>query len=135
IFLSFMFFDFSTVFMNKRISQTGADAAAMAATEQLKNSYEEDLKDEMEDRLEWFKNRIEYMEEHPDEEDEEDEEDQNDDGENGDDDLTPEEKYEEIIKDLKEEGWKVEYGQIGFPLEWGNAFPANLNEDFIEELS
>jgi hypothetical protein len=42
-FLCFMFFDFYTVFAGKRIAQTGADAASIAAAQEMKRLYEAEL--------------------------------------------------------------------------------------------
>lgn len=51
IFLTFIFFDFSNVFINKRVTQTGADAAALAAAKSSRISMKEELKKETEKEL------------------------------------------------------------------------------------
>lgn len=51
IFICFMFFDFSTVFISKRVSQTGADAAALAGARSLSDHMSEVLKEKVEDEL------------------------------------------------------------------------------------
>ncbi|HLU21210.1 MAG TPA: pilus assembly protein TadG-related protein [Bacillaceae bacterium] len=51
IFISFIFFDFFTTFANKRVSQTGADAAALAAANEIKEVYDEKLRSEIEIRM------------------------------------------------------------------------------------
>ncbi|KRG09374.1 pilus assembly protein TadG-related protein [Lederbergia galactosidilytica] len=52
IFISFIFFDFFTTFATKRVSQTGADAAALAAANEIKHVYDDKLKSEIELRME-----------------------------------------------------------------------------------
>lgn len=52
IFISFIFFDMFTTFATKRMSQTGADAAALAAANEIKEIYDNRLKTEIEDRME-----------------------------------------------------------------------------------
>ncbi|MCF6139559.1 CS domain-containing protein [Pseudalkalibacillus berkeleyi] len=42
IFISFMFFDFFNVYISKRVSQTSADAAALAAAKEAREVYEEE---------------------------------------------------------------------------------------------
>jgi hypothetical protein len=51
IFIAFIFFDFSSVFINKRVTQTGADAAALAAVKESGKSLGEDLRDETQEKL------------------------------------------------------------------------------------
>ena len=51
IFISFIFFDFFTTFANKRVSQTGADAAALGAAQKIKEIYDAKLDDEIEERM------------------------------------------------------------------------------------
>lgn len=51
IFFSFLFFDFSNVFINKRVTQTGADAAAIAAAQEANQHMKEYLQEETQDKL------------------------------------------------------------------------------------
>lgn len=51
IFFSFLFFDFSNVFINKRVTQTGADAAAIAAAQEANKHMKEYLQEETQDKL------------------------------------------------------------------------------------
>lgn len=51
LFLAIIFFDFSTVFVNKRVTQTGADAAALAAAKSSTVSVREELKEETQEEL------------------------------------------------------------------------------------
>ncbi|MFG6497540.1 pilus assembly protein TadG-related protein [Fictibacillus sp. UD] len=55
IFISFIFFDFFTTFATKRVSQTSADAAALAASNEAKKVYDEELSKELKDRMEKLK--------------------------------------------------------------------------------
>ena len=50
-FFSFLFFDFSNVFINKRVTQTGADAAAIAAAQEANKHMKEYLQEETQDKL------------------------------------------------------------------------------------
>ncbi|MGM7703769.1 pilus assembly protein TadG-related protein [Pseudalkalibacillus sp. Hm43] len=52
IFISFMFFDFFNVFISKRVSQTSADAAVLAAAKEARLVYEEKYTDAIESELE-----------------------------------------------------------------------------------
>ncbi|MCM3636243.1 pilus assembly protein TadG-related protein [Sporosarcina luteola] len=52
IFICFLFFDFSNVFISKRVSQTGADAAALAGARSSSDYMSEVLKEKVEDELE-----------------------------------------------------------------------------------
>lgn len=52
IFFGFLFFDFSNVFINKRVTQTGADAAAVAAAQTSNEFMREHLQDETQKKLE-----------------------------------------------------------------------------------
>ncbi|MCR2823704.1 pilus assembly protein TadG-related protein [Lederbergia panacisoli] len=51
IFISFIFFDFFTTYASKRVSQTSADAAVLAAANEIKDVYDEKLKSEIEIRM------------------------------------------------------------------------------------
>ncbi len=51
IFISFIFFDFFTTFATKRVSQTSADAAALAASNEAKKVYDKELTKELKDRM------------------------------------------------------------------------------------
>lgn len=51
LFLAIIFFDFSTIFVNKRVTQTGADAAALAAAKSSTISMREELKEETQEEL------------------------------------------------------------------------------------
>ncbi|MFS0690194.1 pilus assembly protein TadG-related protein [Sporosarcina sp. 179-K 8C2 HS] len=51
IFICFLFFDFSNVFISKRVSQTGADAAALAGARSSSDHMSEVLKEKVEDEL------------------------------------------------------------------------------------
>ncbi|WP_102349126.1 pilus assembly protein TadG-related protein [Bacillus sp. Marseille-P3661] len=51
IFLGLLFFDFSNVFINKRVTQTGADAAAMAAAKTANSYMRIDLQDKTQEAL------------------------------------------------------------------------------------
>ncbi|GAK06096.1 hypothetical protein JCM19037_4657 [Geomicrobium sp. JCM 19037] len=50
ILLSFVFFDMYSTFASKNISQTSSDAAALGAAEEIRKTYEDGLKDDL-DRL------------------------------------------------------------------------------------
>lgn len=52
VFLCFVFFDFSTVFINKRVTQTGADSAALAGAKSSSEYMSEVLKEKVEEELE-----------------------------------------------------------------------------------
>lgn len=52
IFICYLFFDFSNVFISKRVSQTGADAAALAGARSSSDYMSEVLKEKVEDELE-----------------------------------------------------------------------------------
>jgi hypothetical protein len=52
IFISFMFFDFFNVFISKRISQTSADAAVLAAAKEAREVYDDRMLDELDEELE-----------------------------------------------------------------------------------
>lgn len=52
IFICYLFFDFSNVFISKRVSQTGADAAALAGARSSSDYMSEVLKERVEDELE-----------------------------------------------------------------------------------
>jgi len=51
IFLCFVFFDFSNVFINKRVTQTGADSAALAGARSSSEYMSEVLKEKVEEEL------------------------------------------------------------------------------------
>ncbi|MCM3113224.1 pilus assembly protein TadG-related protein [Lederbergia lenta] len=51
IFISFVFFDFFTTYASKRISQTSADAAVLAAANEIQKVYDEELKSEIGSRM------------------------------------------------------------------------------------
>lgn len=51
IFICFLFFDFSNVFISKRVSQTGADAAALAGARSSSEYMGDVLKEKVEDQL------------------------------------------------------------------------------------
>jgi hypothetical protein len=51
IFISFMFFDFFNVFISKRISQTSADAAVLAAAKEARQVYEDEYTEAIEKEL------------------------------------------------------------------------------------
>lgn len=59
IFFSFLFFDFSNVFINKRVTQTGADAAAIAAAQEANKHMKEYLQEETQDKLDSLGNEWE----------------------------------------------------------------------------
>lgn len=63
IFISFIFFDFFTTFAAKRVGQTSADSAALAAAEEAKQIYDKELKKQIKDRLEKLKSEQEAEEE------------------------------------------------------------------------
>lgn len=52
LFFGFLFFDFSNVFINKRVTQTGADAAAIAAAQTSNKYMKEHLQEETQKELE-----------------------------------------------------------------------------------
>ncbi|MCA0989595.1 pilus assembly protein TadG-related protein [Guptibacillus algicola] len=58
IFISFAFFDFFNVFISKRVSQTSADSAVLAASREARKSYDEVIKDKLENRLEDIKQNV-----------------------------------------------------------------------------
>jgi Putative Flp pilus-assembly TadE/G-like len=74
IFIAFIFFDFSNVFINKRVTQTGADAAALAAVKESGKTLKEDLRDETQDKLDDLKEAFEDFLEQAEDEGSEDEE-------------------------------------------------------------
>lgn len=51
IFIAMMFFDFSNVFINKRVTQTGADSAALAAAKSSKDTMKETLQEKTQEEL------------------------------------------------------------------------------------
>ena len=51
VFICYVFFDFSTVFVNKRVTQTGADAAALAGAKSSSEYMSEVLKEKVEEEL------------------------------------------------------------------------------------
>lgn len=51
VFIAMMFFDFSNVFINKRVTQTGADSAALAAARSSKDKMKETLQEETQEEL------------------------------------------------------------------------------------
>jgi hypothetical protein len=55
IFISFIFFDFFTTFATKRVSQTSADAAALAASNEAREVYNKELTKELKDRMDELK--------------------------------------------------------------------------------
>lgn len=59
ILLSFVFFDMFTVLMNKRVSQTSADAAVLGAVQEMKEIYESRLREKIEEELIDLGDRIE----------------------------------------------------------------------------
>ncbi|WP_277679688.1 pilus assembly protein TadG-related protein [Gracilibacillus dipsosauri] len=84
ILMGFIFFDLTSVFMERRMSQTGSDAAAIAAAQKAEEIYQEkvkerseeitgDLKDEIERlKQEWREEWERMVEEASEDEDEED---------------------------------------------------------------
>lgn len=52
VFICYVFFDFSTVFVNKRVTQTGADSAALAGAKSSSEYMSEVLKEKVEEELE-----------------------------------------------------------------------------------
>lgn len=52
VFICFVFFDFSNVFINKRVTQTGADAAALAGAKSSSEYMSEVLQEKVEEELE-----------------------------------------------------------------------------------
>lgn len=76
IFICFLFFDFSNVFISKRVSQTGADAAALAGARSSSDYMGDVLKEKVEDQLESLAQAWEALKEaaerDADDEDEED---------------------------------------------------------------
>ncbi|MDQ0337873.1 hypothetical protein J2S00_000656 [Caldalkalibacillus uzonensis] len=59
IFISFIFVDMFTTYISKNISQKSADAAALAASHEMKNIYEEALRQELRHQLHLLHNDIE----------------------------------------------------------------------------
>lgn len=59
IFISFIFFDFFTTFAAKRVGQTSADSAALAAAEEAKQIYDKELRKQIKDRLDDLKSEKE----------------------------------------------------------------------------
>ncbi|GAA0376124.1 hypothetical protein [Bacillus horti] len=59
IFISFIFFDMFTVFMNKRVSQTSADAAVLGAVQEIKTVYEESLTEQLKTEMEELEEKVE----------------------------------------------------------------------------
>lgn len=77
IFFGLLFFDFSNVFINKRVTQTGADAAAIAAAKTANDYMKDELKTKTQEELdklgkEWEKFLEEALEDLEEEEGEED---------------------------------------------------------------
>lgn len=121
IFISFIFFDFFTAFANKRIGQTSADAAALAAAQEIKIIYDELLDTEIEARMDQLR------EEAQDRVDELLGNDDDDEGNNEDDDGESESDEPEITED---EAWEDVLDDMDIPGELRNAirYPgANFN--------
>ncbi|WP_404453907.1 hypothetical protein LG329_04525 [Virgibacillus necropolis] len=76
VFLCFIFFDLFTGFMNKRVSQSSADASVLAASTEMKDAYEDEL-------LEDIKEELDKLEEEVDKKLEEDLEEEGEDEGNG----------------------------------------------------
>ncbi|WP_170972050.1 pilus assembly protein TadG-related protein [Bacillus yapensis] len=77
IFFGLLFFDFSNVFINKRVTQTGADAAAIAAAKTANDYMKDELQTKTQEELdklgeEWEKFLEEALEDLEEEEGEED---------------------------------------------------------------
>ncbi|UTR11087.1 pilus assembly protein TadG-related protein [Evansella sp. LMS18] len=100
IFLSFVFLDFFSTFANKRISQSGADAGALAAAREAKLAYEEELRIEILDELGNLEEEIdEELERRIEELLEQNEEVENEDEEAEEIEIDEDEIREEIISD------------------------------------
>lgn len=105
ILMGFVFFDMTSVFMERRMSQTGSDAAAIAAAQEAEKSYQEVLEEETEVELIDLYERTEDHKEdwEEDQEDEDEESDDNDENSNDDDGDSWEDAFDEWINDLEEE--------------------------------
>ncbi|MGP4082637.1 hypothetical protein ACTWQL_22425 [Pseudalkalibacillus sp. R45] len=97
IFISFMFFDFFNVFISKRISQTSADAAVLAAAKEAREIYEERYTSAIESELEELRELFE-------DEKEKAESDEDESGEGDEDEEPPQDEdsfLDSIIKEIE----------------------------------
>jgi len=116
IFLALMFFDLSNVFINKRVTQTGADAAALAAAQTANKHMREDLKTETQKKLDelgerwedFLENALKAISEDDDDDKDKDDEDKKDPP----DPPTTEEILEEFVKMVEAELRKPMPGDI-----------------------
>ncbi len=101
IFISFMFFDFFNVFISKRISQTSADAAVLAASKEARLIYEERYNSAIESELEDLRELFDDEKEKAETEEEE--------GEEGEEEPPPDEDtlLDRIIKEMEKKYRKV----------------------------
>lgn len=103
IFISFIFFDFFTVFANKRMSQTSADAAALAAAQEIKVIYDEKLDTEIEERMEQLREEAnELVDGELGGDEDEEGNNKEDDGDGGSDEpeMTEDEAWEKVLDDM-----------------------------------
>ncbi|AQS54494.1 MAG: pilus assembly protein TadG-related protein [Novibacillus thermophilus] len=103
IFISFIFFDFFTTFANKRVSQTGADAAALGAAQKIKEIYDAKLDDEIEERMDQLREEANHLVDellgrHEDEEGNTEDDEGEDESEEPE--VTEDEAWEEVLDEM-----------------------------------
>ncbi|WP_246202610.1 pilus assembly protein TadG-related protein [Virgibacillus doumboii] len=105
VLIGFVFFDMTSVFSERRMSQTGSDAAAIAAALEAEKSYKEDLEEDVAEKLEDLFGDLEEhkedWEEDQEDEDSEDNGDGNDEESNNDDEW--EEEFDDWIEDREDD--------------------------------
>lgn len=104
IFICYLFFDFSNVFISKRVSQTGADAAALAGARSSSDYMSEVLQGKVEEELESLADAWEAIREAFEAAGEDDEEDG--------DTRTIEEVFDEFISSIESSKGKTMPGDI-----------------------
>ncbi|WP_449621934.1 pilus assembly protein TadG-related protein [Robertmurraya sp. Marseille-Q9965] len=106
IFFGLLFFDFSNVFINKRVTQTGADAAAIAAAKTANEYMKDELQTKTQDELDKLGKEWEKFLENALEDLKEEEEESEEDGDEGEETPPPDppstEELLELFVDMKE---------------------------------
>lgn len=59
ILMSFVFFDMFTTYVTKRVSQSAADAAAIAASQEMKKTYQNEMREHINNELEDLRSQLE----------------------------------------------------------------------------
>jgi len=116
IFLALMFFDLSNVFINKRVTQTGADAAALAAAQTANKHMREDLKTETQKKLDELGERWEDFLENALKAISEDDDDDKDKGKDKDDEDKKEPPEPPTTEEILEEFVKMVEAELGKPM-------------------